>query len=161
MTALPFCPPNYLMRLWMSFSRCYPKEGKTVNVELSFPSLAFLNCDHTWKAPSSADVWESVTMVLFPSSKDGFIACSVTRQRVWLKLNLKKILINNRNGENVFKIYRAEYNAFSWLSLLCKHCLLFLHFLFWGIVLLLKDPAVHWLLGMCPKYKWTLTQFSR
>lgn len=34
-------------------------------------------------------------------------------------------------------------------------------FMFLGIVLLLKVPAVHSLLGKCPKYKWTLTQFSR
>lgn len=43
----------------------------------SFPSPPFLNCDHTLKAPSCADVGESVTMELFPSTEDGFIAYSV------------------------------------------------------------------------------------
>ena len=102
----PPCPAsNYLLRLQISFAGYYSqgrKKKKPVwNFIISFSS--FSNCDHTLEAPSWADVWESVTMELFLSSKDDFIACSVIVKEKWLKLNLKKILINNRNGEKFFK----------------------------------------------------------
>lgn len=54
------------------------------------------------------------------------------------------MLINNRYGENVFQIkYKVEYKTFFMAALHLQTLPFIFCFMFLGIVLLLKVPAIH------------------
>lgn len=155
-----------LLRLQISLQDIIPKEGKkkkkTVwNFIISFSS--FSNCDHTLKAPSWADVLESVTMELFLSSKWWFYCVQCYRKREWLKLNFLKILINIEMGKTLNQIPDGVQCIFM-VSLLSKHCFhLFIYFAFcFCNCVVFKRPCCPLASGhLSGTTSRTLTQFSR